>query len=128
MPDDPRNIFPLAAVLGITTGVAWGPFSDVHALAEHVMGHPIWTHEFASKPLWEEMRRRVLVAYPWLAAIDSADFPTSEADCADRLAAQVARFGGALLIPAGSDVRTKSPIETATEAFGAKRVVVVRGE
>ena len=61
--------FPLSAFLSLVTGRSWGEFHEMHGLAEHVMGHPIWTHEFASEKLWTEMRARVLAAHPTLAGV-----------------------------------------------------------
>lgn len=34
-----------AAVIGAYTGILCGPFSDLQAYAEKVMGRPVWTHE-----------------------------------------------------------------------------------
>lgn len=45
-----------AAIIGAYTGYAAGPFSDIHGYAERVLGRPIWTHEFASKRVVEELR------------------------------------------------------------------------
>lgn len=45
-----------AAIVGCFTGVSAGPFSDVHELAEKLLGRPIWTHEFASSETWEELK------------------------------------------------------------------------
>jgi len=36
-----------AAIIGLFTGVACGPFGDIHELAEKVLNRPIFTHEFA---------------------------------------------------------------------------------
>lgn len=35
-----------AAILGAFTGIACGPFSDIHEYCERIMGHPIFTHQF----------------------------------------------------------------------------------
>ena len=48
-----------AAVIGVYTGTLCGPFSDVHKLAEDLLGRPIFTHEFASPEIWEELREKV---------------------------------------------------------------------
>lgn len=44
-----------AAIVGLYTGFCAGPFSDVHALAEKLLGHPIWTHQFADKNMKEKL-------------------------------------------------------------------------
>ena len=45
-----------AAIIGAFTGIACGPFSDIHGYAEKVLGRPVWTHQFASEALSEELR------------------------------------------------------------------------
>lgn len=45
-----------AAVLGAFTGIACGPFADIHEYAEKVMGRPCWTHEFASSDFSEKLK------------------------------------------------------------------------
>lgn len=45
-----------AAIIGCFTGVACGPFSDIHEKAESLLGHPVWTHEFANKELMAALR------------------------------------------------------------------------
>jgi hypothetical protein len=36
----------------------------MHEAAEYLMGHPIWTHHFASKDLWKEMQKTILEQCP----------------------------------------------------------------
>ncbi len=45
-----------AAIIGAYTGFSCGPFSDIHAYAEKVLGRPIFTHQFADRALCEELR------------------------------------------------------------------------
>jgi len=45
-----------AAILGAYTGIALGPFADIHAYAERVLGRPILTHEFGGADVWAELR------------------------------------------------------------------------
>ena len=45
-----------AAVIGAYTGFAAGPFADIHEYAEKVLERPIWTREFASKKLVDDLR------------------------------------------------------------------------
>jgi len=52
----PRLTPEQAAIIGAFTGIAAGPFSDIHGYAERKLGRPIWTHEFASKELSEELK------------------------------------------------------------------------
>ena len=48
-----------AAIIGAYTGISCGPFSDIHGLAEEKLGRPIWTHQFADKVVWAELREAV---------------------------------------------------------------------
>lgn len=45
-----------AAIVGAYTGYSAGPFSDIQEYAERVLGRPVWTHEFASPRVSEELR------------------------------------------------------------------------
>lgn len=33
-------------------------FSSVHEFCEDLLGRPIWTHEFASKQVWDEIKEK----------------------------------------------------------------------
>lgn len=56
--------FPIAVIASISTGVLLCKFSEIHEAAEYLMGHPIWTHHFADKALWAEMRRSIVEQSP----------------------------------------------------------------
>jgi len=56
--------FPTAVIASISTGVLLCSFSDMHEASEFLMGHPIWTHHFASKDLLQEMRRTIAEQCP----------------------------------------------------------------
>lgn len=56
MSDVPRLTREQAAIIGAFTGIAAGPFSDIHGYAERVLGHPIWTHQFADSELMEALK------------------------------------------------------------------------
>jgi hypothetical protein len=51
--------FPTAVIASISTGVMLCKFSDMQEAAEYLMGHPIWTHQFGSEQLCEDMRRTI---------------------------------------------------------------------
>jgi hypothetical protein len=38
-----------AAIIGLYTGVTCGSFSDIHALAEELVGHPVFLHQFGDE-------------------------------------------------------------------------------
>jgi hypothetical protein len=56
--------FPTAVIASISTGVLLCEFSKMHEAAEFLMGHPIWTHHFADKGLWQEMQKTILEQCP----------------------------------------------------------------
>ncbi len=56
--------FPTAVIASLSSGVLLCKFGDMHKAAEFLMGHPIWTHHFASKPLWQEMQRTIAEQCP----------------------------------------------------------------
>ena len=66
--------FHMAAVAGMMTGYVLGEddetgFSAQHRLAEHVLGHPVWTHEFVEEAFWERVRGALLAQHPELASL-----------------------------------------------------------
>lgn len=102
--------FPLHAVLTLATGRVWGPFSDAHALAEHLVGHPVWTHEFVF--LADALQGMARAALPGSANIAEAEIPTSHKDVAEKLAVQVAKFGAFVKVAPGNEVREADPLTT----------------
>jgi hypothetical protein len=56
--------FPTKVVASLSTGILLCDFSTMHECAEFLMGHPIWTHHFASKDLWIDMQRTILDQCP----------------------------------------------------------------
>ncbi|MDX0897475.1 hypothetical protein CN090_04490 [Sinorhizobium meliloti] len=45
-----------AAIIGAFTGITASNFSVIHEYAERKLGRSIWTHEFASEKLSEELK------------------------------------------------------------------------
>ena len=43
-----------AVVISAYTGIMCCMFSDMHSEVEKRLGRPVFTHEFASKKLWED--------------------------------------------------------------------------
>lgn len=48
-----------AAIIGAYTGIACGPFSDLHQLVEILLGRSVWTHELGSPELWVKIKEEV---------------------------------------------------------------------
>ncbi len=45
-----------AAIIGLYTGIAAGPFADIHEYAEKLYGKPIFTHQFANEGFVQTLR------------------------------------------------------------------------
>lgn len=93
--------FPTAVIASISTGVLLCKFDELHQAAEYLMGHPIWTHHFGSKDLWQEMQRTVLEQCPGMPidaeGIDGTNWPEFKAKLEADLGASVKiRKGGGL--------------------------------
>lgn len=122
-----KKAFSTTVLASLTTGVMLGPpFSEVHAAAEFVMGHPIWTHEFAYKALWELMRAKVLEQHPGL-DVDASE--VNRDNYKEFGAKLVADLGETLEITQGDEVRGADPITTARNMLGPdKEIIAVQVE
>ena len=48
-----------AIVVSAYTGFLMCDFSDMHEYIEKKLGRPVWTHEFANKNIWTEIREKI---------------------------------------------------------------------
>lgn len=46
----------VAAIIGAYTGIAAGPVPDIQTYAERVLGRPVWTHEFGTRQMFDELK------------------------------------------------------------------------
>jgi len=119
--------FGLAAVLGITVSklLEENGFSAMHECAEFVMGYPIWTHEFASQVLWEDMRENVLRQHPKLALAGDAGEVSDPETARAFMDKWTPVFGETLVLTKGDGERGASPLETFREMAPDKPVIVL---
>jgi uncharacterized Zn finger protein len=114
-----QKSYPIEIILSLTTGflLKEGGFSEMHGLVEHVLGHPVWTHEFADKALWERTRELVFAQHPQLRDAEAFDRAAAKRDVATYLTSYVsravARYGATLEIQQGATEREENPIESA---------------
>lgn len=47
---------PLPVRLAVESGISTCSFDAFHEAAEGLLGHPIWTHEFAMEETWDYLR------------------------------------------------------------------------
>lgn len=45
-------------VLSAYTGILMCSIDEVHKYIEKLLGRPVWTHELASKALWEQIKEK----------------------------------------------------------------------
>lgn len=100
--------FPIAVIASISSGRLLCKFGDMHAAAEYLMGHPIWTHHFASKDLWMAMRQKVLEQCPGMPA-DGNDINADNYQ--EKLAEIEAEVGKAVRIRQGGGETAMSPLD-----------------
>lgn len=113
--------FSTASLASLTSGMLLCKFSEMHEAAEYLMGHPIWTHEFGSKALWDLMRSKLLEQHPGLPR--DAD-GVSEANWQEFLAAACASLGETLTITKGDELRAADPATTARAMIGPDKPIV----
>lgn len=58
-----------AAIIGAYTGILCGPFGDMHAYIERIMGRPVWTHELGSKGCMDEVQKKAKADFLALCAL-----------------------------------------------------------
>lgn len=111
--------FPTAVIASLTSGTLLCKFADMHEAAEFLMGHPIWTHHFASKDLWAKMRTAVLEQCP--GAPTEIEGVTPE-NYLEKLTAIEAEIGKVVRIRKGSGATAMHPLEGIPEG---KPVIVI---
>ena len=46
-------------IVSAYTGVLMGTMDEFHEWVEGYLDHPVWSHEFALKEFWDDLKRRV---------------------------------------------------------------------
>lgn len=100
--------FPSEVVASLSTGILFCQFSEMHEAAEHLMGHPIWTHHFASKDLWKAMQTAIIRQHP---AMPTEITGVTPENVAEKVAALHAEYGATVQIERGDGHTAKSPLD-----------------
>lgn len=88
--------WPTEVVLSLYAGVLLCDFGELQKLAEFLMGHPIWTHQFASRELVAAMEKALVQQLPELASTDASAVTTDNWEqFRDR---EIARLGPTLIV------------------------------
>ena len=102
-----------AALATLTDGrVMSCGFGPAHGAAEWIMGHPIWTHEFADREMVGRIKSAILAQFP--------DMPTGGAG--DWMAVEksaIERYGPSVMAAKGSETRKTSPIASLNKNLDA---------
>jgi len=102
--------FSTAALASLSSGFTLCNFGDIHQAAEFLMGHPIWTHHFASKDLWYRMSESLRSQHPQLPTDADLEDVTKE-NYRERLAELEGRLGKVLTIKRGDGSTAKHPLD-----------------
>jgi len=109
--------FPMHAILTMKTDICMGDFGTAQELAEWVMGHSVWTHELLiyAAPIKKALEQQ----FPLLPTL------ATTTNWEQVLADTIEKFGESLEVEQGCCQRTRHPIETAADVFGADKTMVV---
>lgn len=115
--------FPIEVAASLTTGLLLCKFGDLHEAAEFIAGHSIWTHEFADKGLWNQLKQSVFAQCPELKKLavkkmEPENVPVFVEDL--RTA-----FGPAVALTEGNAERTEHPLESLERIAPGKPVIAV---
>jgi hypothetical protein len=119
-----KKKFKTVVIGQVVTGLSLGaPFGDTHEAAEFIMGHPIWTHEFASKDVWTKLRDKVLKQLP--------DWPSWKSEWKEAgwnyyIKQLEAKYGPEVEIEGGDEARTESPMQSLARIAGSKPVIAIQ--
>ena len=114
--------FPTAVIASISTGVLLCKFDEMHEAAEYLMGHPIWTHHFASRDLWSKMQRAVVEQCPGIptkiTGVDEENYPEKLAEIEAEIGAvvKIRKGGGATAMHPLDGIRLSAPLSDLTPA------------
>jgi hypothetical protein len=125
-----KKSFPSSAVLGAVTGKCLGNFAEIHEVSEWIVGHSIWTHEFAERKLWERIRDAVALQF----GKDKVESWCSRAkEVRDEKTARLylewaeteGGAGKSMEVKKGTESRDEDPLESAKRIVGDKPIVAV---
>lgn len=121
MSNETKN-FSTAAIASLSTGILLcDSFSSVHEAAEFLMGHPIWTHQFASKELCSDMTTAIAKQCPGMPTEMSG--VTSE-NYRDRVAELESRFGKFVTIRKGDGLTAMAPTDGIPDHLKDKTIFI----
>ena len=113
--------FPTAVIASISTGVLLCKFGDMHEAAEYLMGHPIFTHHFASETLNAEMQRTIAEQCPGMPTDIEG---VTKDNYLDKLATIEAEIGKTVRIRKGGGLTAMLPTDGIPEHLKDKTITI----
>jgi hypothetical protein len=113
--------FPTEVIASLTSGVLLCDFGAMHEAAEYLMGHPIWTHHFADKELWTEMKKTVAEQCPGMP--DDMSDVTKE-NWQEKKIALIAELGPTVRLRKGSGLTARLPTDGIPDHLKEKTIIV----
>lgn len=114
--------FQTAVIASLSCGTVLANFSDMHEAAEYLMGHPIWTHHFASKELWAEMQRTIAEQCPGMPTTEPEG--VTKDNYLDYVAKLEAEFGKTVKIRKGGGLTAMLPTDGIHDHLKDKTIIV----
>ena len=116
--------FPTTVIASLSTGIVLCEkgFSPMHEAAEYLMGHPIWTHQFADKELCQEMKRAIAEQCPGMPTEASGIGKDNWRDFAAKLEAE---FGPTVTIRKGGGLTAMLPTDGIPDHLKDKTIAIV---
>lgn len=111
--------FPTAVIASISTGILMCDFGAMHKAAQYLMGHPIFTHHFASKQLQAVMQRAIAEQCPGMPT-EIEGGPTWR----DQLAKIEADIGQTVRIRKGSGLTAMLPTDGLPDHLKDNTIVI----
>jgi hypothetical protein len=117
--------FPTLHVASCLTGIGMSDkmsYSDIQAIASHLFGASIWTHELVHAPTQDAYKSEGYRQFP--------DMPTPAEASADFEAAArkaTAAYGETVTVEEGTHGRREHPVDTLAAMVSADKIIVVEG-
>jgi hypothetical protein len=110
--------FPTLVVVSAATGIVMAEgmkISEIHECSEFLLGHPVWTHEFADPATRAALGVAALSQFPGLPAKQEckADYKAAAARALDE-------FGPSLMLIKGRHQREAHPFQTLSDIIDRK--------
>lgn len=105
-----KKTYATEVVLSATTGILLCEFGDMHELIEHIIGHPVWTHELADRSMMDVIREDVCDQHPRLREVDKSQIING--DWATFRDKWIAKLGATLDIESWNYIRSETPLDS----------------